>query len=124
VPVGKGVFKIGATYDAHLQPGITEEGKQELEEGFTSLFSLPYSIVGQAWGLRPTTPDRRPLVGEHPVHKNVFLLNGLGTKGVSLAPFAGGLFVHFFIHQTQLPAYAAVDLSRYYSLYWKAVQTP
>jgi glycine oxidase len=125
VPTNEGHFKIGATYETqHLHPGITNKGRHELEGGFMSIFTQPFTVTSQEWGLRPTTPDRRPLMGEHPVHKNVFVLNGLGTKGVSLAPFAGGLLTNFFMTGTKSPAYAAVDLNRYYSLYWKAVQTP
>ena len=30
--------------------------------------------------------DRRPLVGVHPEHQNLYILNGLGTRGVMIAP--------------------------------------
>ena len=31
--------------------------------------------------------ERRPFVGFHPTHKNMGILNGMGTKGCSLAPY-------------------------------------
>ena len=37
-------------------------------------------------GVRPTVKDRRPLIGTHPTYKNLHILNGLGTRGVMLAP--------------------------------------
>ena len=38
-------------------------------------------------GIRPATLERRPFVGFHPLHKNIGILNGMGTKGCSLAPY-------------------------------------
>jgi glycine/D-amino acid oxidase-like deaminating enzyme len=37
--------------------------------------------------VRPATLERRPFVGFHPLHPNIGILNGMGTKGASLAPF-------------------------------------
>ncbi len=37
--------------------------------------------------IRPATLERRPFVGFHPQQSNVGILNGMGTKGSSLAPF-------------------------------------
>jgi glycine oxidase len=122
VPVEKNVFKIGATYETqNLSHSITEKAKAELEEKFAALFSASYSILKQEWGLRPTSPDRRPIVGEHPEHKRVLICNGLGTKGVSLAPFTGALLTEFLLSGIKPPVYTSVDVNRYYSLYWKAL---
>jgi len=63
------------------------KAQTELESKTRSLLKLPFKITHQDWGIRPSTTDRRPLIGEHPDHKNVWIFNGLGTKGVSLAPF-------------------------------------
>lgn len=123
VPQGNRIFKVGATYETKdLSPTITEKGAKELSEKFEEIFTIPYTLLGQEWGLRPTTPDRRPIIGEHPLQKNVLVCNGLGTKGVSLAPFAGQLLTDFLLTGTKPPTYAMVDVNRYYSLYWKAVQ--
>ncbi len=122
VPQTDSTYKIGATYEPRdLSPSNTEKGRVELEEKFTEIFLLPYTVVDQAWGFRPTSPDRRPIIGEHPEHKNVLTCNGLGTKGVSLAPFATSLLTEFLLTGKRSDIYAAVDVSRYYSLYWKAV---
>jgi glycine oxidase len=123
VPQAANRYKIGATYEAKdLSPSITENGRAELEDKFSEIFSLPYSLVGQAWGYRPTSPDRRPIMGEHPAQKNVLVFNGLGTKGVSLAPFSGHALTEFLRTGIRSPTYAEMDVSRYNSLYWKAVQ--
>ncbi len=118
VPVEKNIFKIGATYEPNdISHTITEKAKTELLEKFVGLFSASHSILKQEWGIRPTSPDRRPIIGEHPVHKRVLVCNGLGTKGVSLAPFAGALLTNFLVNGIKAPVYATVDVNRYYSLY-------
>jgi hypothetical protein len=46
-------------------------------------------------GIRPTVKDRRPLVGKHPKYPNLTVLNGLGTRGVMIAPtVAKALYDH------------------------------
>jgi glycine oxidase len=122
VPAKKSTYKIGATYETQdVSHTITEKAKTELQEKFTTLFSGPYSIIKQEWGMRPTSPDRRPIIGEHPEHKCVLTCNGLGTKGVSLAPFVGALVTGFLVNGIKPPVYATVDVNRYYSLYWEAL---
>jgi glycine/D-amino acid oxidase-like deaminating enzyme len=37
--------------------------------------------------VRPATLERRPFVGLHPHFLQLGILNGLGTKGCSLAPY-------------------------------------
>ena len=39
--------------------------------------------------------DRRPVVGEHPEFKNLFIFNGLGTKAVMLAPYFAKQLVNY-----------------------------
>jgi glycine/D-amino acid oxidase-like deaminating enzyme len=81
-------FTLGATYlPNNSSEGVSEEGKTQLEEKLKELTSLAYEVSHQNWGIRPTTPDRRPILGRHPAHKNIIVFNGLGTKGVSLAPY-------------------------------------
>jgi glycine oxidase len=77
-----GEWVIGSTYNLKdKSQGITESGRAELERKLKDLMSIPYRITAQKWGARPTTNDRRPVLGQHPTHKQFFIFNGLGTKG-------------------------------------------
>lgn len=88
VPISKSSYRVGATYETkNLSEGITEEGRMEIEQKLIELIKIRYSILEQDWGFRPTTPDRKPILGYYPKSKNVVIFNGLGTKGVSLAPY-------------------------------------
>ena len=51
--------------------------------------------MNQTAGIRPTVKDRRPMVGVHSEYKELVVLNGLGTRGVMIAPtVAKNLFNH------------------------------
>ena len=48
---------------------------------------MPYLTLEHFASIRPATLERRPFVGFHPVHSRIGILNGMGTKGCSLAPY-------------------------------------
>ena len=82
------LFKVGATYNWKItEPIKTEEGKQELIEKLNKFAEFDYEIIEQQAGIRPTVMDRRPLIGTHPNYVKIHIFNGLGTKGVMIAPF-------------------------------------
>ncbi|MDO4228433.1 MAG: FAD-dependent oxidoreductase [Capnocytophaga sp.] len=88
LPIGNNYYKIGATYEWNdLSDTITEKGRNELIEKLEKLISCSYTITEQEAAVRPTVSDRRPLVGKHHLHPNMWILNGLGTRGVMNAPF-------------------------------------
>lgn len=123
VPTGRdNVFMVGATYKPGDDTGGTSDAaKAELEEKVNGLVRLPYKIHDQNWGIRPSTHDRRPVLGAHPKYKNMVMLNGLGTKGVSLAPYFSGMLVDWLSGQSEIPREANIE--RYKSLYSKFSKT-
>ena len=96
LPLGDNYYKIGATFNWTDKTSIpTEEGKQELSEKLNKIIDVPFTVIDQHAGIRPTVKDRRPLVGKHPKHKQLAVLNGLGTRGVMIAPtVAKNLYNH------------------------------
>jgi glycine/D-amino acid oxidase-like deaminating enzyme len=97
-PLGDHLFSVGATYawdDIDLTP--TKQKKQELIDKLAKIINCEYKIVSQKAGVRPTVKDRRPLLGSHPENDNLHIFNGMGTKGLSLAPY----FANYFIQQVE-----------------------
>jgi glycine oxidase len=87
LPLGNDKYKVGATYEWYDKTAIpTEAGKAEILEKLEELISCSYEVVAHYAGIRPTVKDRKSLIGTHPVHKRLHLLNGLGTRGVMLGP--------------------------------------
>ena len=88
IPLGDDLYRVGATFqrdDTSEQP--SETGRADLIKRFESLVSLPYTITDIQAAFRPTSKDRRPMLGRSPIHPAVHIFNGLGTKGVSLAAY-------------------------------------
>lgn len=89
LPLGDDMYKVGATFNHADKTSLpTKEGREELVEKLKKTISIPYTIVDQAAGIRPAVKDRRPLVGQHETHRNLYILNGLGTRGVMIGPWA------------------------------------
>lgn len=96
LPLGDDLYKVGATFNREDKTQtITEEGKKELLEKLQKTITVPFTIVDQTAGIRPTVKDRRPLVGVHPKYSKLSVLNGFGSRGVMIAPtVANNLYNH------------------------------
>ena len=118
VPVNQnGLWRVGATYAlTDRSEGITKQARAELISKTNELVSFPFTVIDQEWGIRPTTHDRRPVLGRHPEHKVLHILNGMGPKGVSLAPYFSETLIQSIENSQSLNK--DVNIERYKSLYW------
>lgn len=110
--INKGVFvlpyndtyKLGATYNwDELDETPTEHGKKELLTKASKFINDKIEVIEHRAGVRPTVKDRRPLLGIHPEHKQLAVFNGLGTKGVMLAPYFANKLVDLFTENKPIP---------------------
>jgi glycine/D-amino acid oxidase-like deaminating enzyme len=116
IPLPNGRARVGATYSWHDLDWIpTEKGRADLLEKYNKLMLADIEVEEQLAGVRPATKDRRPIVGLHPVHTNLGVFNGLGSKGVSLAPYFAEQFVDFLVNKKELDP--EVNINRFGSLY-------
>ncbi|HMF70273.1 MAG TPA: FAD-dependent oxidoreductase [Flavitalea sp.] len=89
-------WRVGATYNRKdHRPEITSWARNELTHKLEELIRMPYAVTGQQWGVRPTTPDQKPIIGAHPKYDSLIIFNGLGTKGVSLAPYFSEVLIRW-----------------------------
>ena len=103
---------MGATYNwDELNENTSEEGKEELLKKAEKFIADKIEIIEHKAGVRPTVLDRRPLIGIHPTHKQLGVFNGLGTKGVMLAPFFAQELVNCLLNDTPLDK--EVDINRF-----------
>ena len=117
IPLGNDLFKVGATYNWEDKTATpTAEGKNELLADLKTLLTSDFEVIDHLAGVRPTVKDRRPLIGTHPKHSNLHVLNGLGTRGVMLAPdMAKMLFEHI---EDQIPLDMQIDIKRFKKISW------
>lgn len=119
LPMGNQQFKVGSTYDwDSADTSITEAGKQAILEKVAYLTSEKVEVIDQKAGVRPTTPDRRGMMGQHPEHKNLFIFNGLGTKGYLIAPLLSKEFVDYLIDGKELDS--EVNVARFAEKHYKS----
>ncbi len=112
VPLGDDMYKIGATYnwqEKDTEP--SQEARLELIAKWEAMVETPYTLVEQEAGVRPTTGDRRALIGVHPEHEQLALLNGLGTRGVMAGPTLAFYLFEFLENGTAFPK--EVDVMRF-----------
>jgi len=109
-------YLIGATYHWTDKSWVaTEEAKIELRDKLDVLLNCEYTIIDQLAGIRPTVKDRRPLVGRHPKHKNMYVLNGMGTRGVMVAPTVSNQLYNYIQNGAELSS--EIDIQRFASEY-------
>ncbi len=72
---------------------------------------IPFEIADHLASVRPANMERRPFVGLHPKYSSVAILNGMGTKGCSLAPFFARQLTDNLTEGK--PIYADADVKRF-----------
>src|SRR5690606_14332514 len=96
IPKGNDLYLVGATYkwrDKSNEP--TDDARLELLKKLRSFLKCDFQVIDQMAGIRPTVVDRKPLVGRHPHHKNLYVLNGLGSRGVMIGPYGSRQLFQF-----------------------------
>ncbi len=115
-PIGKRTALLGATYDREdLELRRTLKARDYLEDRFKLFFRESYNIKHHRVGIRPTVSDRRPIVGRHPKHEQILILNGLGSKGVSLGPFIAQILVDHLSEGKLIPE--EVNITRFFTFF-------
>jgi glycine/D-amino acid oxidase-like deaminating enzyme len=78
---------------------------------FLSLTPLPFTVTKHNAAIRSPVKDRKPLIGLHPNYPQIAILNGMGTKGISLAPYFASHFCDFLLDNSLL--LKEVDIKRF-----------
>lgn len=113
IPLEKDLYLVGATYDWNeLSNNPSEKAMETLLTKLKTLINCPFEVVNQLAGVRPTVKDRRPLVGKHREIDNMYILNGLGTRGVMIGPYVASQLFNFI--ENKMPLEEEIDINRFY----------
>lgn len=118
IPLEKNLYRVGATYkwkDKENKP--TPEAREELLAKLDTFLSCSYEVKDQLAGIRPTVADRRPLLGAHPEYERMYVLNGFGSRGVLIAPYAAKRLFNYI--EKDIPLEKEMDIARYRKKYVK-----
>lgn len=113
LPMGKQLFKVGSNYawnDDTIH--ITEGAKKEILNNLAFITDETLITVNQQAGVRPTTRNRRPIIGTHPEFHNYHVFNGMGAKGYMIAPLLSREFADHLINGA--PLNTEVDIKRFF----------
>ena len=98
------VYKFGATYQHQFsEKNYEEESKVHLVQELRTLLDLPFTVLEQQVAIRPTVKDRRPLIGTHKTFRNLHVLNGMGTRGVLMAPTMSRHLYDYIVNGIDIP---------------------
>ncbi len=117
IPLGQDLYRVGATYKwKDKTPLPTEEARAELLQKVRTFLKADFEVVDHVAGIRPTVADRRPLVGRHPRYRRVYALNGFGSRGVLIGPYATNQLLGFIENGTPLDT--EMDIARFAKKYY------
>ena len=112
VCIDKNLYKLGSTYNWNVSDAIpTQSGYNELKQKADALINGNFNIVSHKAAIRPTTRDRKPILGKHLQHPQLFMFNGLGTKGVLVGPHFSTVIANHMVFETSIDA--EVNLNRF-----------
>ncbi|NVK27485.1 MAG: FAD-binding oxidoreductase [Flavobacteriia bacterium] len=112
MPWGDDLYKVGATYSwDQLDTEPTDKGRAQLIEAWEKLVDCPFEIVKHEAGVRPNVKDRKPLLGKSQIKPNSYIFNGLGSRGILMAPWLANHMAEHLQRETPLPP--EVDVNRF-----------
>lgn len=103
VPLENNKYCVGSTYqNQYKDDDITESGLLDLKRRLESAISVDYSVVQHFAGIRPVSPDRKPIMGSSKDYSFLHIMNGMGSKAVSMMPYLASEFSDYLIHNKPL----------------------
>lgn len=122
IPCGDNIFKVGATYNREFDnQNASENARTQLINKLKKILLVDFEVIGQEAAVRATVKDRKPLIGQHPIEKSLYVCNGFGSRGILMcAPMAQYLF-NFTEKNEPIPI--EIDSKRYESLFPSAADS-
>ena len=111
-PLNENTYYYGGTYDREqIHHKIDNSAVEKLINALAEFYPNDFEVTQVKFGFRPTVKDRRPIVGNHPEFKNLYVFNGLGARGILNGNyFAINLYNHL---ENGEEIHPEVDLKRF-----------
>ena len=88
IPLGNHRCRVGSTYnrkDQKKEP--TKKAQLTLQKQLDKMIQVPYHVVSQSAGFRPTIPDTIPVIAVLPQFSQLAICNGMSSRGLLQVPF-------------------------------------
>lgn len=115
IPLGDGIFKFGASFDRNnLNEETPVDYQLSLIKSLKNVINTDFEVLRFESGIRPNVKDRRPILGQHPVHKNSYIMNGFGSRGIFMSPFLSKWLYNYIEYDKNLPKEVNIKRFQYY----------
>lgn len=115
IPGSLNELTVGSTYEHqydHLEPD--QEGLTYLKKKLNQTlpgYAEQIEEVTQWASCRVSTPDKLPVIGEHPEQKGLYIFGGLGSKGLLMSPLLGKHLIRNLFYRE--PLHPNLSISRF-----------
>ncbi len=111
-PLNNDLYFYGGTYDREqMHENIDGSAVEQLRNGLSEFYPNDFEIKEVNFGFRPTVKDRRPIVGRHCEHHNLYVFNGLGARGILNGCYFSRSLYEFIENNVDLPQ--EISLNRF-----------
>lgn len=112
LPIGENQWLAGSTYHTNDLDIVPQKKDADwLVEELSSWLGQPIEVLEHQRGVRPTVAERKPYLGEHPKESNLFVYNGLGSKGSSLVSYFSPHYAQHLVNK--VPLMSEVQIQQY-----------
>jgi glycine/D-amino acid oxidase-like deaminating enzyme len=112
IPLGDNRYQVGATYARDKDNNAQEDSLERVKADLDRLLAHPYKVVDCWTGTRPGTQDRKPILGALSPQDNLYVFNGLNSRGLLMAPLLGQWLANYILDDTEFPK--EVSISRFF----------
>ena len=98
INTSKNKFYIGSTY----HNGSEDIGYIKMLDEARNILNKHLIFKKSFFGIRSASKDRRPIIGRHSRIKNLYIINGLGSKGISQAPYCSDKLFNYIENNKEI----------------------
>ncbi|MGZ8162400.1 MAG: NAD(P)/FAD-dependent oxidoreductase [Methylobacter sp.] len=119
IPLNNHQIRIGATFDReNLDTRPTGPGREQLLNALNQISAnLKHAtLINHQANIRPSTQDRHPFTGRHPLYRQLAIFNGFGAKGSLQIPWHSQCLAEALLNGASLPN--SCTIQRHYATHF------
>ncbi len=113
IPISNDIYYAGATFNWNTNNLFcSKDSEIEIIEKIKKIKKFNYKLIDHKVSIRPSVIDRRAIIGRHSKHRNLYLLNGLGSRGILMTPYLVNQLCSFILKNEKINS--EIDVNRFY----------
>jgi hypothetical protein len=113
IPISNDTYYAGATFNWDTNNLFSsKESEIEIIEKIKKIKNFTYKLIDHKVSIRPSVFDRRAIIGRHSIYRNLYLMNGLGSRGMLLSPYLVSQLCSLILNDEKINS--EIDVNRFY----------